>query len=369
LCACFWDYDTLQMERSRFPSALELITGKFLRHSPEFYSWRIEDRQRRLRAEPDNLALYDDLAVAYDKTGAHDKAIETILRSHAKSPDRYETVANLGTLYVHAGQLEKGLEYIDRAIRINPDAHFGREKYQKYLVEYVLSNRKDGRTPLPISGGPYSGRNNFVAFLAGRQQTESLAEVDYQAALKGVLGMMKFGQHDSPVLLEALGDLLVKRQDFSDRSDAKRLAARAYLKASYAVREEAARTAYRGLATRALTVQTRHPDSDAQLPLEELEASFRRELADADTWYADLAARERAWVAEGKNPEAEFDRLYDREPVVVSPEDGMAPTPAWRRWLPVGVGIVCTFAALGVLLAVGVGLWKRFTSGAARPPC
>lgn len=37
LVACLWDYDTLAMERSRFPSTLELITGKFLRHSPEFY--------------------------------------------------------------------------------------------------------------------------------------------------------------------------------------------------------------------------------------------------------------------------------------------------------------------------------------------
>ena len=35
--ACLWDYDTLKQERARFPDALEVITGKFLRHSPEFY--------------------------------------------------------------------------------------------------------------------------------------------------------------------------------------------------------------------------------------------------------------------------------------------------------------------------------------------
>ena len=37
--ACLWDSDTIKMERSRFPTTLELITGKFLRHSPEFYEW------------------------------------------------------------------------------------------------------------------------------------------------------------------------------------------------------------------------------------------------------------------------------------------------------------------------------------------
>ena len=35
--ACPWDYDTIKRERTRFPGTLELITGKFLRHSPEFY--------------------------------------------------------------------------------------------------------------------------------------------------------------------------------------------------------------------------------------------------------------------------------------------------------------------------------------------
>src|SRR5687768_12330427 len=46
--ACLWDSDTIKMERSRFPGTLELITGKFLRHSPEFYEWRIRDRLKRL---------------------------------------------------------------------------------------------------------------------------------------------------------------------------------------------------------------------------------------------------------------------------------------------------------------------------------
>ena len=143
LHACLWDYDTLKMERSRFPTTLELITGKFLRHSPEFYQWRIEDRQRRLYNEPDNLALYDDLAVAYSKLGQQDKAIETILLKEQKHPGLYETYANLGTFYIFVGEWEKSAETIDKALAINPDAHFGRERYQKYLVEYVLKRHRD----------------------------------------------------------------------------------------------------------------------------------------------------------------------------------------------------------------------------------
>src|SRR5438876_454864 len=84
--ACLWDYDTLKQERARFPSTLELITGKFLRHSPEFYEWRVRDRLAKLAADPTNLAYHDDLAVAYQKTGQHAKAVETMLAKEKIKP-------------------------------------------------------------------------------------------------------------------------------------------------------------------------------------------------------------------------------------------------------------------------------------------
>ena len=88
VAACSWDYDTIKMERTRFPGTLELITGKFLRHSPEFYRWRIADRLKRLETAPSDAALLDDLAVAYDKTGRHDEAIETARRTERSHPGR-----------------------------------------------------------------------------------------------------------------------------------------------------------------------------------------------------------------------------------------------------------------------------------------
>ena len=68
-CACLWDSDTLQMERLRFPGVLEIITGKFVRHSRAYYEWRIKDRLKKLAAKPGDPALIDDLAVGYDKLG------------------------------------------------------------------------------------------------------------------------------------------------------------------------------------------------------------------------------------------------------------------------------------------------------------
>ena len=148
--ACLWDFETTLMERQ--PRALEVMTGKFLRHSPEYYRWRIKDRQARLVStkDPAKIQAYsDDIAVAYDKLGEHQKAIDLMTKQLAMDDQRYESLANLGTFYIHNGDMEKGLEFIHKAIAVNPDAHFGREIYQAYLVEYVLEVRKARRDANP----------------------------------------------------------------------------------------------------------------------------------------------------------------------------------------------------------------------------
>lgn len=393
--ACLWDYDTIKMERTRFPGTLELITGKFLRHSPEFYQWRIADRLKRLEADPTNAALLDDLAVAYDKTGQHDKAIETARKTEKLHPGRYETAANLGTFYFHAGKLEEGLPHIDRALAINPDAHFGREKYQKLLVEYVIKQRKGGPLKLPLAyvvvnrdtppekQGPFDRVivSNFASSLP-HASGNSLSTDETAAAIKGVLGMMKFGKYDSPVLLEALGSLLTS--DYADpTTDAKMLAARAYLKASYEVPEGPARVAYRGMAAQAIQMQTLRRGEQQEISLEQVEAEFQKELAEAREWYAELRERELSWIRDGKNPEAEFDKLYDAEPEVtgmdvkdpwLSPDDKLGIVLAVAGVF-VGFIALAVFGALLACIFVYARLqWRRWSarnepsrSNAARP--
>jgi tetratricopeptide (TPR) repeat protein len=385
--ACMWDYDTIKMERTRFPGTLELITGKFLRHSPEFYKWRIENRIKRLESDPTNPALLDDLAVAYDKTDQHDKAIATALKTDKLHPGRYETAANLGTFYFHSGKLTEGIPYIDAALKINPDAHFGREKYQKLLVEYVLQRRKGGPLKLPLADvGEFSAKVNENSSAKANEKSLTKANEDapakvnentsahhmtveytfanflwpnhsfnlppdeIAAAIKGILGMMKFGKHDSPVLLEALGTLLTRGLD-DPKDDAKLLAARAYLKASYEVPEGPARTAYRALATKALYMQTSKLHNTSQLTVELLEPDFKKELEEGQAWYAELHERELSWIRDGQNPEEEFDKLYDAEPEVSGMDVQDPLTPDERVQL-----LIKAVIALAIICALGVGI-------------
>jgi tetratricopeptide (TPR) repeat protein len=315
--ACLWDYDTLKMERQRFPLALELITGKFLRHSPEFYQWRLKDRQAKLKKEPARVEYYDDLAVAYDKLGQPERAIETMQAKEKIQPGLYETEANLATFYIHAGDLEQGLEHVEKALQINPNAHFGREKYQKYLVEYLLARRTDGKLTYPLSRG-----GGFADFLKGKLG-DKWGKASREEALRGVQGMVRFAKWDSPLLQEVLGDLLahnysVKKGGFGEERDfdvdANLLAARAYLQASYHVKDEETRDAYRELASG--TLKRQYKPKGGKLSLDELEAEFTKKLKDADAWYQKVRAAEIRWIAAGKDADAEFTKVYYQQPKV-----------------------------------------------------
>lgn len=317
-CACFaclWDEDTLEMERQQYPEVHELIAGHFVRHSDAYYQWRIGDRTTKSvdQRTPED---YNDIAVAYDKLGEHEKAIETIREKMGRWPDEnlYESEANLGTFLIHSGNFDDGLVHIQRAIEINPEAHFGREIYQQLLVQYVIERRAAGaKLPLnpdqeEVDWGDHKPRvAGFAAYVKEKRGDDAKDGVDaeYARALKGVLGMVRFGHHDSPILMEAVGDLLSASQP------ANLLAARAYLRASYEVDDSATQEDFRLKAANAVASQ-KHPAPGKTINA--VEAALKDELAQADTLAAQIAADEAKWIANGDRVDEKFSEKYYDNP-------------------------------------------------------
>ena len=158
--ACLNDEDTLASEARARPEALQAITGRFARNPPLYYQMRIARESAQIDANPSLLDKYDDVAVAYDRLGDDDAAIAWIEKKHAHLPpyDAHNSVvkekwyryyANVGTFWVHRwarhgadrnklDEVKTARIYIAHAIAIKPNAHFGREKYQLKVMDWII---------------------------------------------------------------------------------------------------------------------------------------------------------------------------------------------------------------------------------------
>ena len=300
--ACLWDKDTIATEKARVPGVEELVFGNFPRHSQEFYEWRKERSEKSLAANPSELAIYDDLAVAQHKLGDHAAAIETMMRKEKIQPGVYETYSNMGTFYIYTGDLPEAVRCLDKALAINPDAHFGREKYQRWLVEWLLAGKPDAK------GGSSDSLiyrpGGYAAFILGKQPVEArkaFAEDLRRESIRGVMGMMRFADFDNPVLLEALGDLLLIGEATANASHHATLAFLHASQVSKRADEQERLSRKFEMANRTL-LASREPGL--------FKAQLKAGLAKGQAFAKNVRADELAWIAAGKDVSAEFEKKY-----------------------------------------------------------
>lgn len=319
--ACLWDRDTVAMEALLFPGVFETMTGQFPRHSAEYYRWRAVAAAAALVDAPDRLDLYDDAAVALHKLGKHQAAIELAERARARAPERYETLSNLATFKLYAGDLAASRELLREALRIQPDAHFGRERYQLWLVEMMMLRDAAAAEALAelVAGLPEESvgrlRENFAlmarlqvnraeGWTAGRGALRELTRAERAAAVQGVLGMMRFADFDNPLLALALGDLLAIEVD-GKRPPVH--AALAYEQASTKVTPEARAK----IQARAVAVlpSWEHPRARIE-HLQQLDQA----LAAGRDLQRRVRIDEIAWIAAGADVDAKFRETYLERP-------------------------------------------------------
>jgi tetratricopeptide (TPR) repeat protein len=309
--ACLWDTDTLAAEQARFPEIAELITGMFPRHSKEFYAWRLLHSENLIAQGKGGAIAFDDLAVAQHKLGDHRAAIETMQLKEKRFPGLYETRSNLGTFYIYTDELDAAAKWIREALAVNPDAHFGREKYQLCIVEW-LQERKNAPADLSkgierssfASGVPHG----FAAFTARRAADQAgksdydlqLTRQEQSSALRGLLGMMWFADFDNPLLLEALGDVLIAGDM---NTNASQLAALAYLHASRRAANIEEKKRLHGLFQASLLLI---PD----VKVENYEKKLDSGLAKGTASFEVIRQEELKWIKAGMDAGFEFQKKY-----------------------------------------------------------
>jgi hypothetical protein len=137
LTACIWDSDTLNQERRARPKMAETILARETKPpDPAPLRKRLQELLRN-RRETDP-AWWNDLAGAHLRLGEAQEAVKLLEPVLKRFDTNYGIHANLGTAYHLLGRYKDAEREIARDLEINPEAHFGLEKYHLALLQYLV---------------------------------------------------------------------------------------------------------------------------------------------------------------------------------------------------------------------------------------
>lgn len=152
----------------RFAMIHDVIHERFPSHGRHYYLARNAAAEKAALAlarstdpkhQAERFRLLDDLAVGLSKVGKHEEAVALLrdkLRQQAslgkKGKELYSTYANLGTVLIlwqlvegvrDAGRakqrIQESIDWIEKAVAVYPESHFGREIWQLVLEQYLLT--------------------------------------------------------------------------------------------------------------------------------------------------------------------------------------------------------------------------------------
>jgi hypothetical protein len=151
----------------RFAMVHDVIHERFARHGPAYHRERnrvAREKMKGLRPDVQSaFLLTDDLAAGLARLGKYDEAVtvmrDKLARQRASGNDGgslYTSYANLGTFLLHdnfekaasgdedaKARFREGVDFIRRAVEVNPQAHFGREQWQAAFAEFLLAAMDD----------------------------------------------------------------------------------------------------------------------------------------------------------------------------------------------------------------------------------
>jgi len=157
---------------------------------------RLRDTIRLLEADPQkNDALWlNNLAGAHIRLNEPHAAVALLEPVIDKFPNDYGIHANLGTAYHMLGRYQDAEREIARDLEINPDAHFGLEKYHLALLQYLSRDAKYQARHVYVdefTGGFLAGSGPFFPktsiseeIVGGSSNNLAAVEADYAAMME-----------------------------------------------------------------------------------------------------------------------------------------------------------------------------------------
>jgi hypothetical protein len=312
--ACLNDRDSLAEEAERFPDAVQIITGRFPRNPPLYYQMRVDRESADLKAQPNSLGAYDDVAVALDRLGRDDEALAVMARKLARmralktpgdAPNSgdtpwYRYYANTGTFLAHRrirhpdrhplNDVKRGRDLIAKSIAVNPNAHFGREKVQLAVMDWMLDPAPEALRAGPLPLG------DFIEYLTDKEAEAAGIPGDdireeWRAGLAGLIALG--GAWESPDVFSAVSELF--------RGSGKReMAAFAGSRV-----DELLRSGTRPFRPDLPPHAYRMSDSDEDTADWSVDANYARLRKEADAWQTRRTAYMMARLQAGRHPDTD----------------------------------------------------------------
>lgn len=395
VAACLWDSDTPGDEAKGLPEVVAVIAGRFERNPPLYYEMRLRRVAAHLEDHPEDLAAYDDAGVACDRLGRGDEAIEWMAKKWAQLSRRdvadpevkdqlYRYHANLGTFLVHRwvrrgadrsriDEVKAARDEIVKAIEINRNAHFGREKYQLRVLKWIIDPPRVERS---------KGLPNLLGWKPPADLT--LREIDPREAddaVRGLAGLVVLGNAwESVDVFHALDvalqhDTLGHRPDYEGGRNA--LAYLAWLRSRELI--DAGKGSMLPDAPRGKALKAMLPNPIFAGPGEMYEETFVTLRADADAWHARRTAFMMMRLEQGRHPDTDphfwdgyaerpapvlltryiWKTAFTERPATAPPMTDAPTADHFRQGLPPRIALLVALSGPAVLIAWLVGRSMR----------
>jgi hypothetical protein len=177
--ACIWDAQTKLSEKISRPDLVKAIRGE-IAEKPDVNGLQRKIQQLRASPKENDVAWWNDLAGAHLRLGESQKAATLLEPVVVRFPNDYGVHANLGTAYHLLGRYKEAEKEIARDLEINPEAHFGLERYHLALLQYLVRDTNYQTCHLYIDewSEPFLHRGTWISNPGGKLSSANAKPLD-----------------------------------------------------------------------------------------------------------------------------------------------------------------------------------------------
>ena len=198
--ACGWHYETIKAEGRSLPCTRNVALNAYPSYQEAHLEKKIQVGLMMSALLPKSLRALDELGVSWILLKDLPKAHCALKRRQELAPQAYATHANLGTYFTFSGEHDRAEFHVKETLKIDPEAHFGRERDHLILIQYLREHQQVGKFEVDMYGRSLKAQLKTI-YPVKKESKKTLR--DQEAALVSMISI--YGASNNPLLFATLG--------------------------------------------------------------------------------------------------------------------------------------------------------------------